>query len=84
MTSEELKDKILEIVTPYVQDQEALRDFSPETDFLKDLKVNSANLVDIILDVEDEFGISLDNEEMEQMVTVRSVIELLEKKVDQR
>jgi acyl carrier protein/phosphopantetheinyl transferase (holo-ACP synthase) len=40
------------------------------TDFISDLNINSANLVDIILDVEDHFKIHIDNESMEKMVDV--------------
>ena len=34
------------------------------TDFIKDLKINSANLIDIILDVEVGLGIVIDNDSM--------------------
>jgi acyl carrier protein len=37
-----------------------------KTDFISDLNINSANLVDIILDVEDHFKIHIDNESMEK------------------
>jgi acyl carrier protein len=39
--------------------------FTADTD-IADLNINSANLVDIILDVEDAFKIHIDNESMEK------------------
>jgi acyl carrier protein len=39
--------------------------FTEDTDFITDLNINSANLVDIILD-EDYFKIHIDNESMEK------------------
>ena len=63
MTREELITSLQKIVKPYVQDQEAFKNLSEETDFINDLKINSANLVDIILDVEDEFKIEIDNDQ---------------------
>jgi acyl carrier protein len=81
MKSEEITDKLYTIAKPYVQNMEALDEFSMDTDLLRDLKINSANLIDIILDVEDEFGVTIENAEMEQMLTVRSVVDLLEKKM---
>lgn len=71
------------IVEPYVQDKEAFSKLSEDTDFLKDLKINSANLVDIILDVEDEFDIEIEDEAMENMLTVRAALDIIEAKVDE-
>ena len=77
MKNEELIAKLKAIVSPYVQDEDAFKNLSPETDFVKDLKINSANLVDIILDIEDEFDIRLENEDMEQMLTVKAAMDIV-------
>ena len=66
MENEELITKLKTIIEPYVQDNEAFERLSKDTDFVKDLKINSANLVDIILDIEDAFDILLENEDMEK------------------
>ena len=81
MTKKELITSLQKIIKPYVQDQEAFKNLSEETDFINDLKINSANLVDIILDVEDEFGIEIDNESMEKMLSVKSAIDIIETKL---
>ena len=60
---------------------QAFENISEGTDFINDLKINSANLVDIILDVEDEFGIEIDNESMEKMLSVKSAIDIIETKL---
>lgn len=73
--------KLKGIVKPYIQDQEAFDQLTEETDFINDLKVNSANLVDIVLDVEDEFDIEIDNESMEQMLNVKNAIEIIQIKL---
>lgn len=73
-TLEQLKS----IVKPYVKDESALENLSEETDFIRDLKINSANLVDIVLDVEEAFGITIDNESMERMINVRAALEIIE------
>ena len=57
MKKEELITKLKSIVEPYIQDEEAFKNLNEATDFVKDLKINSANLVDVILDVEDAFDI---------------------------
>ena len=81
MTREELIPSLQKIVKPYVQDQEAFKNLSEETDFINDLKINSANLVDIILDVEDEFEIEIDNDSMEKMLSVKAAMDIIETKL---
>ena len=54
---------------------------SEESDFINDLKINSANLVDVILDVEDEFDIEIDNESMEKMLSVKAALDIIETKL---
>ena len=81
MTKKELITSLQKIIKPYVQDQEAFKNFSEETDFINDLKINSANLVDVILDVEDEFDIEIDNDSMEKMLSVKAAMEIIESKL---
>ena len=81
MIKEDLIAKLKEIVKPYIQDQHAFENLNEETDFINDLKINSANLVDIVLDVEDAFDIEIDNESMEQMLSVKKAIEIIEGKM---
>lgn len=75
-----LIEKLKTIIEPYVQDQDAFKNLTETTDFIKDLKINSANLVDIILDIEDAFDIRLENEDMEQMLNVKAAIEIVQSK----
>jgi acyl carrier protein len=82
MTREEIIPSLQKIVKPYVQDQEAFKNLSEETDFINDLKINSANLVDIILDVEDEFDIEIDNDSMEKMLSVKAAMDIIESKLE--
>ncbi|MCC1483394.1 acyl carrier protein [Winogradskyella immobilis] len=82
MTNEELIVKLKAIVAPYIQDEAAFKTLNEDTDFVKDLKVNSANLVDIILDIEDEFDIRLENEDMEQMLDVKSAMAIVTSKLN--
>ena len=81
MTKEKLIIKLKVIVKPYIQDEEAFKNLTEETDFINDLKINSANLVDVVLDVEDEFNIEIDNDSMEKMLSVKAAIEIIEEKL---
>lgn len=81
MDKEELIAELKVIIKPYAQDLDALENISEDTDFIKDLKVNSANLVDIVLDLEERFGIEIDNDAMTRMLDVRSAMEIIEEKL---
>lgn len=78
MDREQAFEQLKNIVKPYVQDQGAFESISEETDFINDLKINSANLVDVILDIEEKFDIIIDNESMKQMVNVKEAIAIIE------
>tara|TARA_R110002049_G_scaffold237305_6_gene410386 strand:+ start:424 stop:678 length:255 start_codon:yes stop_codon:yes gene_type:complete len=81
MTKDELITKLKTIVAPYIQDEEAFKSLNENTDFVNDLKINSANLVDIILDIEDEFDIRLENEDMEKMLDVKAAMDIINTKL---
>lgn len=84
MEKSELIAKIKSIVEPYVQDKDAFKNFSEETDFIQDLKINSANLVDVVLDVEDAFDITIENEEMEKMISVKAAMDFVNSKLESK
>jgi len=81
MTKEELITKLKTIVKPYIQNEEAFTNLTEETDFINDLKINSANLVDVILDVEDEFDIRIENDDMEKMLSVKAAMAIINEKL---
>ena len=81
MNQEELIQRLKTIVEPYIQDEEAFRNLNENSDFINDLKINSANLVDVVLDVEDAFDIEIDNESMEKMLNVSNAMEIIKSKM---
>ena len=74
-------EQLKEIIKTYVPNPERLENLSPETDFIKDLEINSANLVDIILDIEEKFGINIDNEGMEKMLNVKAALAIIDQEL---
>ncbi len=84
MDKNELIAELKKIVKPYVQDEAGFDSLTEDTDFIKDLKINSANLVDVILDVEDAFDIEIDNESMEKMLTVKAAMAIITTKLNEK
>ena len=84
MTTEQRLLELKELITPYVEDKENLEVLSLESDFIKDLKVNSANLVDIVLDIEEKYHIEIDTISMENMTDVKSALEIIATKLSEK
>ncbi len=81
MLEEEKYQKLQNIIKIYLPEDVSLNDVSQDSHFMNDLNINSANLVDIVLDVEDAFDIRLENEDMDQMLTVRDAMAIIDKKM---
>ena len=84
MNKKETIEKLKSIVKPYIKNQEAFDNLNETTDFITDLQINSANLVDVILDIEEEFNIVIDNLSMERMLDIKSALEIIEKKLAEK
>lgn len=82
MIEQHIIEELRTIITPYTEEKSALENIGAHTDFIKDLKINSANLVDIVLDIEEKFNITIDNDSMAKMLTVKATIEVIENKLE--
>ena len=81
VTREEIFAKVVEIVRPFAKDKDALASAKLETNILDDLKVNSARLVDVILEFEDEFDIEVEDEDADSVNTIGDAVDLIASKV---
>ena len=77
MTESEVMQKVVQILTPFVKNEAALKSLTPETNILNDLKVNSARLVDVVLAFEDTFGIEVADEDADSVNTVGDAVKLI-------
>lgn len=84
MNQEENLQKLKAIVQPFVKNEEAFKNLTEDTDFINDLKINSANLVDIVLDTEEVFDIEIDNVSMEKMLTIKAALEIINIKLSEK
>ncbi len=81
MNPVEIQEKVVKILTPYVKNPAALANLTPETNILKDLKVNSARLVDVVLAFEDTFGIEVADEDADSVNTIGDAVRLISSKL---
>ena len=84
MNKEELITQLKVIIKPYTTKTEAYDNLTEETDFINDLGINSANLVDIVLDIEETFDVVIDNTDMEHMLDVKTAVEIITTKLTEK
>ncbi len=81
MTQDEVFDKVVEILNKYSKTEITKETISMETSILEDLKINSARLVDIVLDFEDAFDIEVDDDDADSVTTVGDGVKLILEKI---
>ena len=53
---------------------------TPESQIVRDLGADSLDMVEMLMGLEDEFGVSVDEEKAKTLVTVQDVVDLIDKK----
>ena len=69
-------------LSPYTEDKELLGVINKQNNLIIDLKINSDNLVDIIIDAESKYNIEIDLDSAEKMVNVGSCIDVIVEKMN--
>ena len=80
MTSEEIYSKLEPIIKTYLPEDVSAKEVNRKSDLTRELNINSAHLVDIVLDIEDVFNIEFKNEDMERLQNVNDAISLIQQK----
>ena len=80
MTQIEIQDQLFNIVKVYLPQDVDASAIKMDSHLMNDLNINSAHLVDIALDVEDAFDITLDEKDMEAMQTVDDAVRIVQEK----
>ena len=76
MDRAQIIEKLFEIVCEFLElDPE---DVSLDSDIREDFDADSLDMVDLIMDVEDEFGVEVPDEVLDKLVTVKDVIDYIE------
>lgn len=73
-------EKIKKIISEQVDIEE--EKITMETSLLKDLEADSLEAVEILMEISDEFGIEISDEEAEKFQTVGDIVEYVEHHID--
>lgn len=82
MDRREILEELKTVLAPYTENKEKLAGITEETNLINDLKINSANLVDIIIDAESKYNIEIDVDSSEKMFTVKNCIDVIVEKMN--
>lgn len=72
-----IQNKIIDIISEQMGVDKA--DVSKETSFINDLNADSLDTVELVMEFEDEFDISIPDEEAEKIQTVGSAVDYVVK-----
>jgi len=84
MTSEDIFLKLISIISLYLPEDVSAEAITIESNLTSELNINSAYLVDVVLDVEDTFDIAFANADMEQLQTVQDAIDIIQNKLTKK
>lgn len=84
MTRQETLNELKMVIAPYTINKEMLSSINDQTDLIRDLKINSANLVDIIIDAEAKYDIEIDYDSADKMTNVGTCIDVITEKLNQK
>ncbi|MCC4212694.1 acyl carrier protein [Leeuwenhoekiella parthenopeia] len=82
--NQEIYSKLKDIIKPYLPEDVNPESIEPQSHLVNDLNINSTHLVDIVLDVEDAFDITIEDDELNKMDTVAASIALIDEKLATR
>src|SRR5262245_48255756 len=71
------EDRVKEIIAKELEVE--LKQLTPEAKFIEDLGADSLDIVELVMALEEEFGLEIPDEEAEKITRVKEAIEYIEK-----
>lgn len=76
-STEEIKDKVMKIVSEQMGVEKS--ELTLETSFVNDLNADSLDTVELVMEFEDEFELSIPDEEAEKIQTIGQAVDYITK-----
>lgn len=73
-----MKDKVIKLISDATKID--ISKINMETSFVDDLNLDSLDIVELMMKMEDEFGVEIPEEDAEGLKTVKDIVTYLEKK----
>ena len=75
MSEQEILEKVKELVASQLGKSED--EVTPDSSFIEDLGADSLDLVELIMSMEDEYGLEISDEDAEKIVTVKDAVKFI-------
>ena len=73
-----MQDKVIKLISDATKVD--LAKITPDTSFVDDLNLDSLDIVELMMKMEDEFGVEIPEEDAEGLKKVKDIVDYLEKK----
>jgi acyl carrier protein len=83
ITKEELSDRLISIVKSYIHEDEMPESINYDMDLTNDLGINSMHVIDIVIDIENEYDITIEDDELQNMTTLNKVLGIIMAKLEE-
>jgi|YNPMSStandDraft_2_1061718.scaffolds.fasta_scaffold05154_3 acyl carrier protein len=77
----DLKNEIINILKKYAINKKIFENLPENPHITNDLKINSARMVDIVIDVEEHYNIEIENENLKNLIYLNDIVLLIEQKI---
>ena len=81
MEREKIREKLIDILINGVHVNRRRLEGKENPDFIKDLEMDSLSLLELVERVEKEFDIEIEDEELEKLSDMESVVQFIEGKI---
>ncbi len=78
MNRTEIQQKVLDLLSKYQGRGASKSSLTESSSLVDELAINSARMIDIVLDLEDEFGVTIDDSKLPGLVKVSDVVSLVD------
>lgn len=72
---------VFEKVKEFLEKSFKGQEITMDTKFIDDLKADSIKVLSVIMDIEDEFNLELDEDTIRSLVTVKDLVEYIERNI---
>jgi acyl carrier protein len=81
-TAVEIEEKVIQVVSEQMSVDKS--EISRNTSFVNDLNADSLDTVELVMELEDEFDLTIPDEEAEKLKTVGEAIDYIQKHLDSK
>jgi len=75
-----LFNEVKDIIRKYAFDKKLVDEATEKSRIIADMKINSARIVDIVLDIEEKYNIDVDDKSIQKINTLADAVDVIRQK----